>query len=135
MMKEFFGVFDAYALDDSDEDEPEAPRLSKAQMPKEIASLSNDQMRKLLFKLLADVPEVEDVMKNEIEKAQGRKSKTKPPAHRRIKRPSQSPSGKDHIPSMPQSLRITGTTPRDRLNWRSIHLQNHLTFGPRSILA
>lgn len=82
MMKEFFGVFDAAALDDSDEDEPEAPRLSKAQMPKEIASLSNDQMRKLLFKLLADVPEVEDVMKNEIEKAQaqGRKSKTKPKA-------------------------------------------------------
>ena len=79
MMKEFFGVFDAAALVDSDEDETKAPRLTKAQMRKEIASLSNDQIRKLLLKLLADVPEVEDVMKNEIEKAraQARKAKAK----------------------------------------------------------
>ena len=79
MMKDFFGAFDAAALADSDEDEPEAPRLSKAQMRKEIASLSDDQIRKLLLKLLADVPEVEDAMKIEIEKAraQARKAKAK----------------------------------------------------------
>ena len=79
MLTEFFGVFDAAALVDSDEDEPKAPRISKAQMRKEIASLTDDQMRKLFFKLLVDVPEVKDVMKNEIEKAraQARKAKAK----------------------------------------------------------